>query len=187
MYCNKQMVFQSKKLSFQMIMLFLLLTCVTKAQVNTEKSKSQNYISENSSNLPVRNETDNKTDAANKTKSVPQNKTPLKKAAVANADDYTDKPHFVLYLNENSKQFEEIYRKALNQFIRIESYRLINGRRTIQLANGIGRVELYSANELLSLYGRRIRPQNVNDASKLLDIELVFGENGTIKEQLIRR
>lgn len=94
------------------------------------------------------------------------------------------KPHFDLRLNNNLKNMQSSYINALNNYPRIENYRFVNKRRIIQLANGAGEVELYSANELWQLYGRRVRPQNIKDGQALTEIELMMGENGLIKEQL---
>ena len=73
------------------------------------------------------------------------------------------KPHYRLSLNSSAKQKEEMYINALSQYAGIENFRLIEKRRIIQLANGDGKIELFSSTELNQLYGRRIRPQNLKE------------------------
>ena len=96
------------------------------------------------------------------------------------------KVNFELHLNDNFKSQTNTYTSALNEFIRIENFRLVNQRRTIAFENGAGTVELYAANELMQLYGRRIRPQNIKDGQKQIPVEFVISENGVIKEKLIK-
>jgi hypothetical protein len=96
------------------------------------------------------------------------------------------KPHFVLKLNPSHQHQYNEYQKALNSYTRIESYRLVHKRRTISLSGNIGTIELFSAKEMLDKYGRRIRPQNIQEGAPVKEIELLLGENGLIKEQLIK-
>lgn len=96
------------------------------------------------------------------------------------------KVNFELHLNNNFKGQTNFYTSALNEFTRIENFRLVNQRRTIAFENGAGTVELYAANELMQLYGRRIRPQNIKDGQKQIPVEFVISENGVIKEKLIK-
>jgi hypothetical protein len=94
------------------------------------------------------------------------------------------KKSFILYLNTDAKHKEQAYINALNQFLRLENHRLISKRRSIELANNEGKIELFSANELLQLYGRSIRPQNLKDNATVIEIELLLSEEGFVKEQL---
>ncbi len=96
------------------------------------------------------------------------------------------KQHFILHLESAYKANESLYFNALNQYPQIESLRLVDSRRTISLANGEGSIELLSGNELLQLYGRKIRPQNIRHGQKITEIELVLYQNMVIKEQLIK-
>jgi hypothetical protein len=180
-----------------MITLTLLLFCLPKyssAQVNNNGiiSKSDSKQANSRKELPGYKETGNKEEdvknyekakenfKASQTKKIIPPKVP--KNNLSNSAD--QKPHYILSLNSSAKQKEEMYISALNQFARIENFRLIDKRRIIQLANGDGNIELFSSNELNQLYGRRIRPQNLKDESAQPDIEFILNEYGIIKEQL---
>jgi hypothetical protein len=180
-----------------MITLTLILFCLPKyssAQVNNNGiiSKSDSKQANSRKELPGYKETGNKEEdvknyekakenfKASQTKKIIPPKVP--KNNLSNSAD--QKPHYILSLNSSAKQKEEMYISALNQFARIENFRLIDKRRIIQLANGDGNIELFSSNELNQLYGRRIRPQNLKDESAQPDIEFILNEYGIIKEQL---
>jgi hypothetical protein len=180
-----------------MITLTLILLCLPKyssAQVNNNGiiSKSDSKQANSRKELPGYKETGNKEEdvknyekakenfKASQTKKIIPPKVP--KNNLSNSAD--QKPHYILSLNSSAKQKEEMYISALNQFARIENFRLIDKRRIIQLANGDGNIELFSSNELNQLYGRRIRPQNLKDESAQPDIEFILNEYGIIKEQL---
>jgi hypothetical protein len=159
-----------------MITLTLILFCLPKyssAQVNNNGiiSKSDSKQANSRKELPGYKETGNKEEdvknyekakenfKASQTKKIIPPKVP-KNNLINSADQ---KPHYILSLNSSAKQKEEMYISALNQFARIENFRLIDKRRIIQLANGDGNIELFSSNELNQLYGRRIRPQNLKE------------------------
>ena len=191
---HKMIIFLKNSL---MITLTLLLFCLPKyssAQVNNNGiiSKSDSKQANSRKELPGYKETGNKEEdvknyekakenfKASQTKKIIPPKVP--KNNLSNSAD--QKPHYILSLNSSAKQKEEMYISALNQFARIENFRLIDKRRIIQLANGDGNIELFSSNELNQLYGRRIRPQNLKDESAQPDIEFILNEYGIIKEQL---
>ena len=191
---HKMIIFLKNSL---MITLTLILFCLPKyssAQVNNNGiiSKSDSKQTNSSKELPGYKETGNKEEdvknyekakenfKASQTKKIIPPKVP--KNNLSNSAD--QKPHYILSLNSSAQQKEEMYISALNQFARIENFRLIDKRRIIQLANGDGNIELFSSNELNQLYGRRIRPQNLKDESAQPDIEFILNEYGIIKEQL---
>lgn len=191
---HKMIIFLKNSL---MITLTLILICLPKyssAQVNNNGiiSKSDSKQANSRKELPGYKETGNKEEdvknyekakenfKASQTKKIIPPKVP--KNNLSNSAD--QKPHYILSLNSSAKQKEEMYISALNQFARIENFRLIDKRRIIQLANGDGNIELFSSNELNQLYGRRIRPQNLKDESAQPDIEFILNEYGIIKEQL---
>ena len=193
---HKMIIFLKNSL---MITLTLLLFCLPKyssAQVNNNGiiSKSDSKQANSRKELPGYKETGNKEEdiknyekakenfKASQTKKIIPPKVP--KNNLSNSAD--QKPHYILSLNSSAKQKEEMYISALNQFARIENFRLVNQRRTIAFENGAGTVELYAANELMQLYGRRIRPQNIKDGQKQIPVEFVISENGVIKEKLIK-
>jgi hypothetical protein len=164
------------------------------AQVNKEKITSKtSIVGENNSKGFSKNKETVKYDENNKNhqndKENPKKEgnqptlAPQKNKSIEPSDN-SSKTHFILNLNVGAKNKQELYNHALNSFTRLENYRLLDKRRTIQLANGDGSVELFSANELKQLYGRLVRPQNKNDIQVSQEIELVLSEQGIIKEQL---
>jgi len=88
--------------------------------------------------------------------------------------------HFQLELISEDKR-EELS-KAVDVFERLENYRFVNERRRIRLGDGLGFVVLYSAQELMSSSGRRIRPQNIHEPSLAPEVQFVLTEQSTIKE-----
>ncbi len=170
---HKMIIFLKNSL---MITLTLILFCLPKyssAQVNNNGiiSKSDSKQANSRKELPGYKETGNKEEdvknyekakenfKASQTKKIIPPKVP--KNNLSHSAD--QKPHYILSLNSSAKQKEEMYISALNQFARIENFRLIEKRRIIELANGDGKIELFSSTELNQLYGRRIRPQNLKE------------------------
>ncbi len=194
MFYQHQIVFFKNSRMIVMTMFLLLVSIVSLAQVNNASavSKSDKKQSTSSKDLPKFNETGNKEEDIKNYEKAKENfkannakktiKPALKKNTVNNAANL--KPHYILSLNSSAKQKEEMYINALNQYAGIENFRLIDKRRVIQLANGDGKIELFSANELNQLYGRRVRPKNLKDEVAKPDIELLLNEHGIIKEQL---
>lgn len=191
---HKMIIFLKNSLMITLTLILLCLPKYSSAQVNNNGiiSKSDSKQANSRKELPGYKETGNKEEdvknyekakenfKASQTKKIIPPKVP--KNNLSNSAD--QKPHYILSLNSSAKQKEEMYISALNQFARIENFRLIDKRRIIQLANGDGNIELFSSNELNQLYGRRIRPQNLKDESAQPDIEFILNEYGIIKEQL---
>ncbi len=101
------------------------------------------------------------------------------------AVENTEKHHFTLNINPPYQASKENYVKAFSHFSRIEDYRLVNERRSIQIAPDVGTIELYSAQELYEKYGRRIRPNNKTE-NNLPKIEFIVTEQGMVKERAIK-
>ncbi len=97
-----------------------------------------------------------------------------------------NKPHYILNLNISAANKQQAYINALTQFARIEQFRFVEKRRTINLQGGDGSITLFSSQELFDSYGKRIRPQNIKQGQSYLEVEFLLGDNGLIKEQLIR-
>jgi hypothetical protein len=97
-----------------------------------------------------------------------------------------NKPHYILNLNTSAANKQQAYIYALTQFARIEQFRFVEKRRTINLQGGDGSITLFSSQELFDLYGKRIRPQNIKQGQSYLEVEFLLGDSGLIKEQLIR-
>lgn len=162
----------------------LLLYKVSLAQVNnaTINSKSSTKLNTTSSSKLKKEEGENPNINIKNEKAL-KNNVPKTKNNSQKIEDIPKK-NFILFLNTNAKHKEQAYINALNQYLRLENHRLISQRRTIELANNEGKIELFSANELLQLYGRNIRPQNLKDNAAIIEIELLLSEEGNVKEQL---
>jgi hypothetical protein len=146
---------------------------VSLSQVNKTSiiSKSDSKQTNSRKELPGYKETGNKEEDTKNYEKAKENfkakdgkKIIQPKVPINNFSTSSDlKPHYLLSLNSIAKQKEEMYINALSQYAGIENFRLIEKRRIIQLANGDGKIELFSSNELNQLYGRRIRPQNLKE------------------------
>ncbi len=191
---HPQIVFFKKSLMITLTIVMFCLPKVSLSQVNNTSiiSKSDSRQNNLKKELPGYKETGNKEEDTKNYEKAKENfkakdvkKIIQPKVPINNFSTSSDlKPHYLLSLNSSAKHKEEMYINALNQFARIENFRLIEKRRIIELANGDGNIELFSSSELNQLYGRRIRPQNLKDESAQPDIEFILNEYGVIKEQL---
>ena len=162
----------------------LLFHNVSLAQVNNATINSKSSTNSNTTSSSKLKKEDSENPKVNvKNNRVENNSVPKTKINSQKIED-NPKKSFILYLNTNAKHKEQAYINALNQYLRLENHRLISQRRTIELANNEGKIELFSANELLQLYGRNIRPQNLKDNAAIIEIELLLSEEGNVKEQL---
>jgi hypothetical protein len=91
--------------------------------------------------------------------------------------------HFELFSPDN--KIYDAMNEALNNFMRIESYRMIDERRKIFFNDGLSYVVLFSAAELRESSGRSIRPQNIRSGDKCLQVIFHLTPQGTIKEEVI--
>ena len=91
--------------------------------------------------------------------------------------------HFELFSPDS--KIHDAMNEALNNFRRIESYRMIDERRKIFFNDGLSYVVLFSAAELRESSGRSIRPQNIRSGDKYLQVIFHLSPQGTIKEEVI--
>jgi hypothetical protein len=79
------------------------------------------------------------------------------------------KPHFVIN-NAGSPQAAADYAAAIKDFD-FDAYRFYDQRRTIKFAESNVTIELYSAKELLDLYGKPLSPLTLmnNKPTKLIE------------------
>jgi hypothetical protein len=91
--------------------------------------------------------------------------------------------HFELFSPDN--KIYDAMNEALNNFGRIESYRMIDERRKIFFNDGLSYVVLFSSTELKETSGRSIRPQNIRSGDKYLQVIFHLTPEGTIKEEVI--
>jgi hypothetical protein len=92
----------------------------------------------------------------------------------------TSKPHFEI---KNAKDQKEAaaYLNALKD-VDFEKFRFYSQRRTIHFINSPVIIELFSAQELLDLYGRPIHDANIRNNKALKDIQFeYFPESGAAK------
>jgi hypothetical protein len=92
----------------------------------------------------------------------------------------TSKTHFEI---KNAKDQKEAaaYLNALKE-VDFEEFRFYSERRTIHFVNSPVIIELYSAQELLALYGRPIHDANIRNNKALKDIQFeYFPQSGAAK------
>jgi len=99
------------------------------------------------------------------------------------AAELEKKSHFEIHLNTDDEQLRKRYEEALERFPRLERYRNVDSRRRIILGDGDGYVDLWSAEELRSLYGRALRPINVTANLSTTILRFFLTSSGSIKEQ----
>lgn len=97
----------------------------------------------------------------------------------------TDKQHFILHFQDD-KENADVYVHALQEFGSLDQYRFKDTRRTIHFQKRNVSVELYSADELKTLYGKRISPFTILDKSKATAVEFELSPQGLIKVQLLK-
>jgi hypothetical protein len=84
----------------------------------------------------------------------------------------TAKPHFVIH-NPGNAADNPNYEYALKDFD-FDSYRFYDKRRTIKFTNSDVTIELYSAKELLDIYGKPVSPFTLMDNKPKKEIEFYF-------------
>lgn len=97
----------------------------------------------------------------------------------------TEKQHFILHFQDD-KENADVYVHAIQEFGSLDQYRFLNERRSIQFQNRKVSVELYSAEELKTLYGKRISPFTILEKSKATPIVFELSPQGLIKVQLLK-
>ena len=83
----------------------------------------------------------------------------------------TAKPHFVIH-TQNADDIPN-YEHALKDFD-FDSYRFYDKRRIIKFTNSSATIELYSAKELLDIYGKPVSPFTLMDNKPKKEIEFYF-------------
>ena len=94
------------------------------------------------------------------------------------------KIHFIIHTDNPNDNIAK-YENAINNYGKLDEFRFYSARRTIQFQNTTAWIELYSAKELLDLYGKKISPFTIKDGQKYQDIEFAFTMDGkNLKPQL---
>ena len=83
----------------------------------------------------------------------------------------TAKPHFIIHTS--ATQDIPNYEYALKDFD-FDSYRFYDKRRIIKFTNSDATIELYSAKELLDIYGKPVSPFTLMDNKPKKEIEFYF-------------
>jgi hypothetical protein len=95
------------------------------------------------------------------------------------------KEHYVLH-HADSKIDAATYKQALDNK-ELDGFRFLDKRRIIKFEGSATTVELYSAKELLDLYGKQISPLTIKNSAAAQQIEfIIFPEQKAIKEKLVK-
>jgi len=95
----------------------------------------------------------------------------------------SEKAHYVLKTERGDANLVDI-QTALSKRGSLDGFRFLNARREIVISGTGVVVELFSAKELLDLYGKAVSPLTISDESGVANIEFVLTENGLLKERL---
>jgi len=102
---------------------------------------------------------------------------------VAQTQPNAKKTHFIIHTDNPNDDIAK-YEQAIITYGKLDQYRFYNTRRKILFQNSTVWVELYSAKELLDLYGKQISPFTIKDGQKYKEIEFAFTLDGkSIKPQ----
>jgi hypothetical protein len=96
------------------------------------------------------------------------------------------KEHYVIHDPEPGISLE-VYRQALDKKD-LDPFRYLDTRRTIRIAGSKTTVELYSANELKTIYAKPVSPLTIKDPASAPKIEFILEpELKAIKEKLVTK
>jgi hypothetical protein len=95
------------------------------------------------------------------------------------------KSHYLLH-NPDPAIPAAVYEEAINKK-NFEEFRYVDARRTIKFSGSSASIELFSAKELLELYGKAIHPMNIKYPASAASIEFIlYPEHKAIKEKLLK-
>lgn len=95
------------------------------------------------------------------------------------------KSHYIIH-NPDPNIPISAYQEAIEKKD-LDSFRFYDTRRTIKIADSQTTIEIFSAKELLDLYGKPISPFTIKDPSKATNIEFIFSpEYKAFKEKIIK-
>ncbi len=96
------------------------------------------------------------------------------------------KQHFVIHSTNPALNLDKFY-FAVDNWGHIDDYRFIETRRTILFVDEGVSVELYSAKELLALYGKLIPPGTIKSTDNYKEISFAITLDGNgLKPQLLK-
>lgn len=95
------------------------------------------------------------------------------------------KEHFIIHQLDNSVNISK-YEQASESYGQLDQYRLYDKRRTIFFTDAKASIELYSAKELLELYGKEISPLTIKSENYRQITFDVSMDGKSLKPQLVK-
>ncbi len=95
------------------------------------------------------------------------------------------KKHFIIHRIDNTADISK-YQEAAAAWGQLDGFRFLDKRRTINFTDGKASIELYSANELLEMYGKHISDLTIkNDNYPQITFDVTMDGKG-LKPQFIK-
>lgn len=95
------------------------------------------------------------------------------------------KEHFIIHQNGASIDVDKLIAYLNTGYFNLDEYRFYDKRRIIQFEGTTATIELYSAKELLSLYGKEVSPFTIMPNAKYKEVIFALYPDGKgIKPQL---
>jgi hypothetical protein len=91
----------------------------------------------------------------------------------------TIKKHYELSSTEANKDFTE-FEQSINNFGELDQFRFLNQRRTINFSGSNVSIELFSASELLTLFGKEISPLTIMPGTFYKPVDFMITTNDDI-------
>jgi len=98
----------------------------------------------------------------------------------------TGKKHFIIHRIDQSADLSK-YEQAASNWNQLDNYRFYDKRRTISFTDSKVTIELYSAKELLEMFGKQIAPGTIMDEKNIREIAFEITMDGKgLKPQFIK-
>ncbi len=95
------------------------------------------------------------------------------------------KEHFIVHKNSSNVDVDKLVAYLNTGYFNLDEYRFYDKRRIIQIEGTTATIELYSAKELLVLYGKEVSPSTIMPNTKFKEVSFALYPDGKgIKPQL---
>jgi hypothetical protein len=89
------------------------------------------------------------------------------------------KKHYELLSSVENEDLT-LYQQALSNYSELDQFRFLNNRRTIKFSGSNVSIELYSANELLTDYGKQVAPLTIMPNTFYKPVEFMITTNDDV-------
>lgn len=103
----------------------------------------------------------------------------LKSNVSAQNQQINIKKHYELSSTEANKDFTE-FEQSINNYGELDQFRFLDQRRTINFSGADVSIELFSANELLTLFGKEISPLTIMPGTIYRPVDFMVTTNDDI-------